>query len=740
MAYFAKNTQDDLDETDAELLPAIRQSSDPQIVFPQDGDAAPTRADLPYGYAGRYLPTQGGGYLGQVLTPDQISYLMGPKPLPTPRPLVKLYNFFTHIAQSPFAPGAGVLAMAGLSVWVHGVTDHQWWGGGIIAAGVLLIRSGIHAHKKHGNDADAMFTKGAALAGIATIGLGTGVTAGLSRWEGLAVGAMTVVVYVARGALKRWDLGQVRGFAVGLVASGNTGPALSWNPPPNAWNGPVSDEEYRLRKAFTEIKGERVIVGAVQRLGESGTWYVYVDLSDTGLTAAEVEQKAVKIATVMGARLVEIEPQPRPSSIKVTVYDGEDTLAETIPWDGGTVASALDPIPLGPFEDGSQATISLAWKHTLVCGTTDMGKSGVLNLVLCKTMPAQNLVRILIDCKEGGPEFRAYRDVAFHVATDLEDAMRTLAGIEGIYRYRGRLLVEKDVPREKDEAGETVQKWREEFGPFILCSIDELTELTSNVKGAAERIQSLRRVMRFVGLFALDATQFPDRNTFGGTATARMNYLNRVSLAIAEQGGTNIIFGQGMHGRGWRPDLLDAPGKFLIYTPMNKRPRKARAERVESPDVAQVVAHWHGRVPDLDEGSKEAFWEAYHAEPEMTADGDGGGGPRGGKRQEQQDEPVAYGRPHLVVVPTYPNGLEIAEEDVALWQLLGEYGRGGAPVSRLAAQAKARGHRFNSPPWVRNRLKVWVEMELVDWSKDGREEVFWRRDLRSEAVRDGAAS
>ena len=742
MAYLAKNTQDDLDETGTELLPTLRQSSDPQIVFPQDVDPAPTRADLAYGYAGRYLPTQNGGYLGQVLTPDQISYLMGPQPLPTPRPLVKLYNFFTHLAQSPLAPGAGVLAMAGLSVWAHGEPDHQWIGGGIILVGAWLIRAAVSAHRKHGTDADEVFTKGAALAGLGTVLLGTGVTAGMSRWEGLAVGVATVLAYGLKAAVRGRNLEKTRSLAVGLVAAGNTGPALSWNPPPNAWNGPVSDEEYRLRKAFTEIKGERVIVGAVQRLGESGTWYVYVDLSDTGLTAVEVEQKSVKLATVMGARLVEIEPQPRPSSIKVTVYDGEDTLAETIPWDGGTVASALDPIPLGPFEDGSQAVISLAWKHTLVCGTTDMGKSGVLNLVLCKTMPAQNLARILIDCKEGAPEFRAYKDVSFHVATDLEDAMRTLAGIEGIYRYRGQLLVEKDVPRERDEAGETVQKWREEFGPFILCSIDELTELTSNVKGAAERVQSLRRVMRFVGLFALDATQFPDRNTFGGTATARMNYLNRVSLAIAEQGGTNIIFGQGMHGRGWRPDLLDAPGKFLIYTPLNKRPRKARAERVEAPDVAQVVAHWHGRVPDLDEGSKEAFWEAYHAESFDAEDNGGGGGPRGGKRQEQQDAaPIAYGRPRLVAVPScYPNGQEIAEEDVALWQLLGEYGRDGAPVSRIAARAKALGHKFNSPPWVRGRLKSWVEMELVDWNKDGREEVFWRRDLRSEAVRDGAAS
>lgn len=742
MNPFAKNTNLLEDEDSAELLPAIRQSSDAQIVFPQDDDPAPTRADLAYGYAGTYPVAQNGGYLAQVLNQDQFSRLMGPQPLPTPRPLIKVNNFFTHLYQSRALPALGVLALAGVSVWAHGEADHQWWGGGIIGGGVLLIRSSIHAHKKHGTDADAVFTRGAAATGALAVLIGTGVTAGMSRWMAVAVAVATVAGYVIDAGVRHLKLEAARRFAVGIVAAGNTGPALPSSLPPSPWGGgPVSDEEYRLRKAFTAIKGGRIFVGAIQRVpGSTGTWYVFVDLSDTDLIAEQVEKQSVKLATVMGARRVEIEPQPQPSSVKVTVYDGEDTLAETIPWDGSAVDSILDPIALGPYEDGSRAQISLAWKHTLVCGTTDMGKSGMLNLILCKTMPARNLARILIDCKQGGPEFRAYRDVAFHVATDLEDAMRTLAGIEGIYRYRGDLLVEKDVPREIDETGETVQKWREEFGPFVLCSIDELTELTSNVKGAAERIQSLRRVMRFVGLFALDATQFPDRNTFGGTATARMNYLNRISLAIAEQGGTNIIFGQGMHGRGWRPNTLDLPGKFLMYTPTSQRPRAARAERVEAPDVARVVAERRGRVPALDEGSAEAFWEAYHAETFDAEDNGGGGGPRGGKPREVQDTaPPAYGRPHLVVL-RYPDGSEIAEEDVALFQLLGEYGRDGASAGRLAARAKALGHKYNSPPWVLGKLRFFAEKNAVDSRKEGREEVFWRKDLRSEAVRDGASA
>lgn len=735
MGMFAKNMIEPDGGDYTENLPVIPEQRGAQIAFPEDPSGTPTSTDLIYGHSGRYAPAQNDGYLGQVISREQIARLMGPEPLPTPRALVKTYNFIRHVGESPITPALGVLGMAGLSAWAHSQPYHPLWGGLIITVGGFLIHSGVTAHRKHGADADPAFTKGAVGAGVGAAFIGTGVTAGLSPWLALAVAVAGIAAYGARAGIRNMHLDRARQFAVGIVAAGNTGPALPYAPAPTPWSGPVSDEEFRVRKAFTGIKAEQVILGATRRVTDD-VWYVFADLSDTPLTAEQVEKSAEKLATAMSARLVEVERGARPALVKITVYDGDDLLAETVPAGADSVESVLDPVMLGPYEDGSSAAISLGWKHTLVCGTTDMGKSGVLNLILCKTMPAQNLARILIDCKEGGPEFRAYKDVAFHVATELDDAMRTLAGIEGIYRYRGRLLVEKDViPERDDETGETVQKWRAEFGPFILCSIDELTELTSRDKAAAERIQSLRRVMRFVGLFALDATQFPDRATFGGTATARMNYLNRICLPIAEQGGTNIIFGQGMHGRGWRPDMLDLPGKFLMYTPTNKRPRKARAERFEAADVARVVAVWRGRVPELDEGSAEAFWEAYHAEAAVEITG-GGGGPRGGQPQPVSDTPVGPFRPRLVVVPQYPDGDEIDEKDVQLWQLLGEYGRDGATAKSLSTRAEILGHKYTSEPWVRKRLDFWKAKGYVGARKESREEWHWRTDLRVEERRD----
>jgi hypothetical protein len=192
------------------------------------------------------------------------------------------------------------------------------------------------------------------------------------------------------------------------------------------------------------------------------------------------------------------------------------------------------------------------------------------------------------------------------------------------------------------------------------------------------------------------------------------------------------VFGQGMHGRGWRPDLLDLPGKMLVYSPTNKRPRRGRAFRVEPADVARAVAAMRGQVPELDEGSANAFWEAYNAEPAPEfIGGGGGGGPRGGRPQPEVEAPV-FGAAKLRLVPTYPDDAHtpIADKDVALWELLGDFGPSGATAVQLAARAEAEGHQHCSQAWVRQRLAYWRQMEFVVFNKEGREERHWRTDVR----------
>jgi hypothetical protein len=742
MALFAKHTQTDLDEDSADLLPVVIDDEQTDLVFPGRSEIAATRADLVYGHPQAYLPAQHGGYLGQVLDPAQISRLMGHAPLPTPRPLVKVNRFFAHLHQARLLPGLGVLSMAGLSVWAHGEPYHPLIGGCFIAVGALLIHAGVKAHKRHGEDADKAFTRGAVGAGIFAAFIGTGVTAGMSRWEALAVGATTVVAYVGDAAVRSGALESLRRFAVGLVAAGNTGPSPIPLPPTTPWGGPVSDEEYRLRQAFTKLRAPEVIIMPVRRVNDD-VWSVVLDVRDTSTTVEAIAKDTEKLATWMGVRRVEALPIPnRKSVIKLIVHEGDDPLEEPFHGPGPEIESILNPLRLGRFEDGEPIRQPLAWNHTLVAGATDNGKSGILDDIVIGTLKCRDVVRIGIDCKAGAPAFGVYRPVMFHLADSPEDAMRVLAGLEAVYEYRGRKLEEMGVPSEENEDGVPVRKWRPEFGPFVLVLIDELERLTSEYKDAAKRVQRLNALVRFVGIIRVDATQTPSREVFGGTTDARLNYQVRIGLRTTETTANNIIMGPGSTGRGWALNQLDLQGKLMIQSRQHERPRVGRGDLYTDQRIARYVTEFRDEIEDLDQGSAEAYWEGYHAWGQNEDDESGGdGGPRGGRRQDPQDS-APFTRPHLVVVPQYPNGGgEIAEKDRALWQLLGEFGRDGATPKTLAARAEARGHKYTSPPWVRGRLEFWKESEFVGFEPDGREMRFWRTDLRSERrCADGAAS
>jgi S-DNA-T family DNA segregation ATPase FtsK/SpoIIIE len=732
MAYLAQHDTE-LDDDEYTEESSVRPAAGRELVVsPRDWIPAPTSPNGPQRPAyGPGIPQH--AYLGSVLPPHVLADLLGQdQDPPMPAALVRTQNFFTHIGNSHLTPGLGVLTLAGISSLAHTEPYHPLIGGAIIAAGAWLIRTGVDTHRRHGADADVAFTRGAAGVGAATASAGVAVTAGLTWWTALATAAG---LWGAYGAAAAWRhhrstaaLRERREFVVGLVAAGNTGPALTGGPAPTGlpYAEQISDEEYRIRKAFGKLRAPEIILSPVRRQSED-VWSVHIDLIDTNFTAEQVAKWGDRLATSTGARRVEVIAGKRPGSVKLIVHDGEDPLENAVPWPGAVATSILDPITIGMFEDNTPVTIVLAWAHTLVAGATDNGKSGVVNAILCSTLGCRDLVRILVDCKAGAPEMRAYRDVAFHLATTPEEGMRTLAGLLAVYEYRGNLLAEKDVPYETDEDGETVRKWRPEYGPFIMPVIDELSELTGEFPEAAAAIQRLRALQRFIGEFALDATQMPSRAVFGGTTDARQNYRNRIALGTTEQGAGRLIFGEGSHGRNWRPEELDLPGKMLVFSREHRRARVSRACLITDQDIARAVAQFRGNVPDLDEGSAEAFWEAYHAwQPEA---GRGGPGPRGGRAADEIEDAVPFGKPHLVVVQRYPDGTPVPEQYAPLWQLLGEYGEQGATAKQLAARAEMLGHQFTSQGWVRQRLEFFRANNYVSWEKDGREDRHWRSDL-----------
>lgn len=739
-AYATRHDDEEIDYA-TENLPVIADAALGRVVSPRDpGDGFPqviTPTAVRPGPGYPYAP-----HPHQILDPLHVARLMGAPTRQAPRWLTGVKDFFGHAADNHILPAAGVLTMAGVSMWAHSQPYHPLIGGSIIAVGAYLVRAGIVAHRHHGADADATFTKGAAAAGATLTLIGTGACVGLSPWMAVAVAAGLAVAYTGWHQWLHYKTERVREYSVALVAAGNTGPAPL---PPATWAPGVtsySDEEARLRGAFLKLKAPDVIVSPVRRIADE-VWSVYVDLIDTDLTADKVMKEALRLASyTRGARRVEVLPGARPSQVKVIVYDGDDPLEEPVVGPGPEIDSILDPLDLGDFEDGGPIEQPFAWNHTLVAGATDNGKSGILDDIIIGTLKCRDVVRIGIDCKAGAPAFGVYRPVMFHLADTPEDGMRVLAGLEAVYEYRGRLLAEMGVPSEENEDGVPVRKWRPEFGPFILALIDELERLTSSVKGAAKRIQTLNALVRYVGIIRVDATQTPSKEVFGGTTDARLNYQVRIGLRTTETTANNIIMGPGSTGRGWALNLLDLPGKMMIQSRQHDRPRIGRAGWYTDQRIARYVAEFKDQIAELDEGSAEAFWEGYNAAFDAEESDDGGDGPRGGGKPDPVDVAQSYhrGGRTLYAVPTYPGSSTVVEAKYQdLWALLGEQ-RNPVSAPDLDALAKSAGHTFNSESWIRRPLRYWLNNGWIESERRSGTDYYWRPDVQQRRDADGAAS
>ncbi|MET8694727.1 FtsK/SpoIIIE domain-containing protein [Streptomyces bauhiniae] len=309
-----------------------------------------------------------------------------------------------------------------------------------------------------------------------------------------------------------------------------------------------------------------------------------------------------------------------------------DVLAGTIPYsdDGGT--SIADPVRLGVDEHGEPVNINLLYRHTLVAGASDWGKSGIINLIIKRLARRADVDLYGIDMKPGSVELGPWEPLMKQVAKGPEEARELLDWLGEESQRRGRILADLTA-RELAAGREPVRKWVPGVhGNAIVVITDELAELIRQdevlrrreaeerkilAKGrkaedlgdadidaliarqpVATQYESRLAIDRFLAISYLSATQQPSRKVFGGSTDARGNYANRLSTRTGEAGHAPFIFGQGCQSKGWRPEELDLPGKFLLATPEpeNEKPRECRAEYVTDADIAADVSHLHARA------------------------------------------------------------------------------------------------------------------------------------------------
>jgi hypothetical protein len=301
-----------------------------------------------------------------------------------------------------------------------------------------------------------------------------------------------------------------------------------------------------------------------------------------------------------------------------------DILAGTIPYSDDGCASLADPVRLGLDEHGREVTITILYRHTLIAGASDWGKSGLLNLIIKRLVRRGDVDLYGIDMKPGSVELGPWAPLMKKVASGIEEAHDLLDFVRAECDRRGAYLAELSA-RAMAEGREPVRKWIPGVhGNGIVVITDELAELVRQDeelrKREAEALKRLSReekadaspprqpapakyesllaIARSNGIQFVAATQQPSRRVFGGNTDARGNYANRISTRVGEPGHGPFIFGQGSQSRGWRPEELDLPGKFLISTAeaANEEPRVCRAEYVTDQHIADDVSALYARA------------------------------------------------------------------------------------------------------------------------------------------------
>jgi hypothetical protein len=175
-----------------------------------------------------------------------------------------------------------------------------------------------------------------------------------------------------------------------------------------------------------------------------------------------------------------------------------------------------------------------------------------------------------------------------------------------------------------------------------------------------------------------------------------------VCLRVTEPADGDLILGRGKAKQGYRPDLLDSPGKLLAWDPPDHtRPIPAKAYTLDRARIRQLAAT-PGAVPDLDADSAAALAAPAvpnQAPPQRRT----AAGPRTAPAHPERSQTQADPRTVTEAAGDGPAG--DGDPLAALWAALQAAGPRGAKVAELAHTV--------------GRAKTWVYERLQDLHRQG---------------------
>jgi hypothetical protein len=655
------------------------------------------------------------GHQGFGMTPEQIAMLGGAVMHPEMAriPFPDAGRWLVHVVPTVFGVAVDVCALWANSEPNHALGTSIPIGLGILA-GAGTVVAAVVGNQPAETETDNRNHTGTKLLGggsVALLSIGAMTGAGVSGFGFL--GALGCLGGLNAGwvAFLNWRRNRNQNVLIALTEAAAAGQQMM--PPP--YPGGVYVEQLEpAPNAQASNPFEATFLAAMESMGFAGTvagapkaitenaWKIRGALPKGRNNSPErLVAMADVLASNMDVRRAEIEALGG-NLFEATLYDGPDILGRgyVYPWDRTSVSSLAEPIAIGIDEAGRPLEITID-DHILISGKTGGGKSKLVQLLVARTLGAQDVVRIGIDCKPGAVELGLFEESMHMLAKNTLDAVRVHHGLKALIDERGLILQENDA-----------DTWRPEFGTEILVASDERAVVLRDFPDAGPLIEHNMQMGRFVKVKFLDATQTPSGGVYGKRTDARHQYGIRIGF-YNESTVNTMVFGGKATSDGWRLERLEnAPGKMLVRCYGHNVPRPYKSLLAARSEIQELVARFADQFPELDERSAEAFARGI---AEFDAAIEGGENPqppkrpRGGADFDESVEPG--GRPNLRLVPSkYPDGTKMPETRRVLWNAISKFDDGFTyrDIVALNLPGYARRSSIQDPldTW---RARGWVE-------------------------------
>jgi S-DNA-T family DNA segregation ATPase FtsK/SpoIIIE len=434
--------------------------------------------------------------------------------------------------------------------------------------------------------------------------------------------------------------------------------------------------------AAADLPGARL--QAVDVAGDGQQWTARL-LLPKGRTLADALARVPKLESALGLRprAIRMEEDPtlaRRVILRVVTRDPHIRSLPLPEFSGRPTVTR--PILVAVYETGEPLRVTLLRKHALFGGATGAGKSTLLNAFLATLAPAPDVLLWGIDFA-GGTAVIPWQSCFGRIATTNTEARALLEDACQVIQVRNRLLVHhgRDIWEPRPEA------------PALVLPVDELAELIEQLPDAATYLDTIARLGRKTAVTLLVATQRPTQDALGGGAL-RAQLTIRICLRVTEPADGELILGRGKAKQGYRPDLLDAPGKLLAWDPPDHtRPIPAKAYTLDRRRIAAIASAADQPVPELDPDTAAALAE------------------RNAPDQPPAERATA---PKGRITSAHPKRAQAPDQPPAV---LSEYAGDGDPLAGLLAalrEAGPRGAKVAELAHTVGRAKTWVYERLQD--------------------------